>query len=104
MMEMERNNEAGRFPLGGPDDWTDQFCTCSWCRAERWLVRQDPRSAELWQIAEDHTMAPWSVAAKAPVCPLCGEQLVAHVEGIGEPEMAIDNPFVRYIRTLRRAA
>lgn len=96
------NHQAGRF--GAPEEWTDLFCTCGWCRAERWLVRQDPRSPELWQIAEDPMTAPWSVAAREPVCPLCGEALVAHVEGIGDPEAALDNPFVRYIRTLKMAA
>jgi hypothetical protein len=101
---MDRRDEAWRFGASSHDDWTDLFCTCIWCRAAHWLVRQDPRSPELWQIAEDHQTAPWSVAAREPVCPLCGETLVAHVEGIGEPEIAFDNPFVRYIRTLKRAA
>lgn len=99
---MARENDA--WPSGRTDEWTDLFCTCGWCRGERWLVRQDPRCPELWQIAESATMAPWSVAAHTPVCPLCGEELVAHIEGIGEPESVIDNPFVRYIRSLKRAA
>lgn len=101
---MERQDEA-RQPGGStPHEWNTLYCTCGWCRAERWMVRQDPRSPELWQVAEDSTMAPWSVAAREPVCPLCGEQLLAHVEGLGEPDNVIDNPFVRYIRTLKQAA
>lgn len=101
---MARDHDAGQCARSDRDRWTNLFCTCGWCRGERWIVRQDPRSPQLWQIAEAEGASPWSVASREPVCPLCGDELVAHVEGVGEPEMAIDNPFVRYIRTLKRAA
>jgi ribosomal protein S27AE len=92
-------------PLAEPTDrWQDRFCSSSWCRGGRWLVRADPRAAALWQVAESEDQAPWAVAADDPICPLCGELLAEHVEGVGEPEIAIDNPFVGFIRTLKTAA
>jgi hypothetical protein len=84
--------------------WSEQYCTCSWCRMDRWLVRPDPRAPQLWQMAESDEMAPWTVAAAAPICPLCGEELAAHREGVGEVASAANNPFVAYIRTLKQAA
>lgn len=86
--------------------WMPQFCLSSWCRAQRWLVRPDARGRDLWLVAESLDMQPWSVAARDPVCPLCGEALMAHVEGVGDIETAdaAPNPILRFIRTLDRAA
>ncbi|GAB4436946.1 MAG: hypothetical protein OHK0015_29200 [Chloroflexi bacterium OHK40] len=92
-------NQANSDPA-----WRELFCTCNWCRAERWVVRADPRSPELWLICENTSDSPWSIAASEPVCPRCGEPLAAHIEGIGDPEGVTSNPFITYIRTLRRAA
>jgi hypothetical protein len=100
---MDRNSTPWRS-LGPRAEWSEQFCTSSWCSVERWLVRPDPRAPQLWQLAESAEMAPWTVAAAAPICPLCGEELAAHREGVGEPEGVVDNAFVAYIRTLKQAA
>jgi hypothetical protein len=100
---MDGNHTPWRAPGAGAE-WSVQFCTCSWCKVERWLVRPDPRAPQLWQLAESEGMSPWTVAAATPICPLCGEELAAHREGVGEPEGAVDNPFVTYIRTLKQAA
>ena len=98
---MDREHEHSLRP--GGSEWREHFCTSDWCSARRWLVRLSNRS-EVWQVAQDESMSPWLVAADRPVCPMCGEELAAHVEGVGEPEHGADNPFVRYIRTLRPAA
>jgi hypothetical protein len=101
---MIERRQSGAARPGESDGWRELFCCCDWCSATRWLVRADPRAPELWQLAADESQAPWSVAASAPICPRCGEELSAHVEGLGEPEVATDNPFVGYIRTLKAAA
>lgn len=88
----------------GPSPWATLYCTERGCRGERWLVQQDSRARELWHIAASEEIEPWQVAAAAPICPLCGGALAAHREGVGDPEMAIDNPFVGYIKALRTAA
>lgn len=100
---METNDKhAAR--TGRVEAWQDLFCTSGWCRAEHWVVQQDQRSPQLWHIAEPGSRAPWAVTAHQPVCPLCGEALVAHIEGFGDPDIAVDNPFVAYIRTLKNVA
>ena len=100
---MDANNTPWR-PQSARAEWSEQFCTCSWCRMDRWLVRPDPRAPQLWQLAESDEMAPWTVAAALPICPLCGGELAAHREGVGELDSAANNPFVAYIRTLKQAA
>lgn len=100
---MDGTNTPWRQPGGGAE-WNEQFCTSSWCRMDRLLVRPDPRAPQLWELAESADVTPWTVAAARPICPLCGEELAAHREGIGEPEGQVDNPFVAYIRTLKQAA
>lgn len=99
---MDQEQESAPRP-DGAREWRELFCTCSWCRAERWLVRPTNRR-ELWLVAQDDGANPWQIAASEPICPLCGEDLAAHIEGTGEPEQAGDNPFVHYIRALRPAA
>lgn len=99
---MDRDQEGALQP-GAAREWRELFCTCRWCRAERWLVRLSNRR-EVWQIVQEDGASPWLIAASEPICPMCGEALAAHVEGVGEPEQAGDNPFVRYIRALRPAA
>jgi hypothetical protein len=99
---MDREQEGAPQP-DGAREWRELFCICTWCRAERWLVRLTSRR-EVWQVAQDDGASPWLIAAHTPICPLCGEDLAAHIEGIGEPEQAGDNAFVRYIRALRPAA
>ncbi len=67
-------------------------------------MQPDNRVHKLWHLVREEGAEPWRIAAETPICPLCGEALAAHVEGVGEPDMAIDNPFVGYIKALQTAA
>ncbi|NTU79358.1 MAG: hypothetical protein HGA45_08135 [Chloroflexales bacterium] len=80
--------------------WSEQYCMSQWCRGARWFIRPDSRGEQLWVIAESPDSAPWSVAAAAAVCPLCGEHLVAHIEGVGEIEGEMPAAILRFIRSL----
>ncbi|HMQ31911.1 MAG TPA: hypothetical protein PKD53_14375 [Chloroflexaceae bacterium] len=75
-----------------------------WCRGGRWFVRPDGRGRDLWLIAESLEASPWSVAACESVCPLCGEALAAHVEGVGEIEAEPPAAIISFLRALDRAA
>jgi len=61
-------------------EWQLYACHTSYCRADRWLVRQSHEQSELWHVASLVAGVPWLVAAVEPVCPFCGTTLVAAVE------------------------
>lgn len=101
-MSMQQHTNGGRERT--EPEWVEQFCLSPWCRAEHWYVRSDQRSKDLWLITESPEMAPWSVCAGEAVCPLCGEALAAHVEGVGELEDERPNAIIDFIRKLGQAA
>lgn len=96
------NAQNGRDP--GQPEWSEQYCLSSWCRAERWLVRPDVRGRDLWLVAESAESAPWTVASHEPICPICGEALAAHVEGVGDIEAEPPATVINFLRALDRAA
>lgn len=95
---------ASRGWGAGSPEWSEQFCLSRWCRAVRWFVRPSGRGSDLWLIAESPEAAPWSVAASEMVCPLCGEALAAHVEGVGDIEGEPPAVIISFLRALSRAA
>lgn len=101
-MSSEQQANGGRE---APEpEWSEQYCQSRWCRAGRWYVRADQRGRDLWLVAEDPGASPWSVAASEVVCPLCGEPLAGHVEGVGDIEGAPPAAILSFLRTLDRAA
>lgn len=99
-MSYESYSGFGRHPV----TWGEQYCLNRECRGDRWYVRPDGRSLELWQVAESPEAAPFTVAASCPACPLCGESLEAHVEGVGEIATAPPATIMSFLRTIDRAA
>lgn len=90
----------------GPEqpEWSEQYCQSSWCRGERWFVRPDARGQNLWLVAESADSAAWTVASHEPICPLCGETMAAHIEGVGDIEAEPPATVLKFLRTLGRAA
>jgi hypothetical protein len=101
---MSYKEQAGDGDEAAKGEWGEQFCMSRWCRAGRWYVKPDRRSKALWLIAEHPDDAPWSVAASEPVCPLCGEALACHVEGVGDIEAELPATIINFLRALERAA
>ncbi len=65
-------------------EWEQLFCSSRFCSAETWIVRQDPGNSEIWRISYSLEELPFTVAATVPVCPRCGETLLAVIEMEGE--------------------
>lgn len=101
-MSYKHSADSGRAP--DAPAWIEQFCLSPWCRAGRWLVRPDSHSTHIWLISESPDAPPWSVACTEPVCPLCGEPLAGHGEGLGEIDGEMPATIVSFIRALDRAA
>jgi hypothetical protein len=101
---MNFKQQAGDGGESTQEEWSEQFCMSRWCRADRWYVKPDSRSKALWVITENPAYAPWSVAANEPVCPLCGEALAHHVEGVGDIEAELPATIINFLRALDRAA
>ncbi len=103
-MSSEQFGGAGRGDGADSAAWSEQYCLTDWCRGGRWLVRPDGRARDLWQVAASLDDAPWSVAATEVVCPLCGEALAAHIEGVGDIDAEPPAGILGFLHALGRAA
>jgi|FLYN01.1.fsa_nt_gi hypothetical protein len=54
--------------------WEQRFCPTDWCGLTTLYVQRDERFLELWHVSDG--ISDWLVAATAPVCPLCGGDLL----------------------------
>lgn len=70
-------------------------CPSECCSADGWQIEADPHHPYTWQISSEDGRGRWTVAAEAPVCPLCGEDLARHYAPALE-----HNPFSRFVRSL----
>ena len=51
-------------------------CPNTGCPADRWQVGRQPGAREVWLVTEAEDATLWRIAARVPICPLCGADLV----------------------------
>lgn len=84
-------------------DWEQLFCPNRHCSADAWMVRQGGSARDLWWVANEPDSSPYTVAATVPVCPRCGDTLLAMLElegGLGGGAILEEGPMFAFVRTL----
>ncbi|HLW03808.1 MAG TPA: hypothetical protein VKT82_34495 [Ktedonobacterales bacterium] len=56
--------------------WERCLCFTARCQQRYWYVQRDTGQRDLWRIGLAPGEVGWRVAARAPLCPLCGAILL----------------------------
>jgi len=81
----------------------DLFCENPHCIVGRWLVTMQSVEEQVWRIVAYFDDTPFLVAAKHPICPCCGQELMSHFAmdgGFASRSADEEGPLFDFIRTL----
>jgi hypothetical protein len=84
-------------------NWEQWFCPDSSCNEAAWMVQRDPATCEVWWVAAQVDVRPFTIAAIDPVCPRCGTTLLTRVELEGGRDRQVSaevGPVFDFVRSL----
>jgi hypothetical protein len=84
-------------------NWEQWLCPDPLCTDRTWMVRRDFATCDVWSVARHKEDLPFTIAATAPVCPLCGTALLTLIELEGGLERRVGvetGPVFDFVRSL----